>query len=69
MARQKKQTKESIPLQSEGGLDELKAKLRKKFYLLKDDALNCDTKEALLSYVSSVLGMGMGELRSKLVDL
>jgi hypothetical protein len=69
MARPKKQPAGPDPIQSEGGLDELKAKLRKKFYLLRDDEMNCATRDDLLRHVSDVLGMGMGELRSRLVDL
>jgi hypothetical protein len=62
-------TKQVAPEQQNPGLDLLKAKLRRKFALLKDDQLNFTDKEALLTHVCRVIGYGRPQLDSILVDL
>lgn len=47
----------------------LKAKLRHKYFLLRNDSLNYFTREALLNYVCRILGMNLPELEHVLEDL
>ena len=47
----------------------LKGKLRKKFYLLREEQLNYDNREQLLERVCVVLGMNRPNLDVILIDL
>jgi hypothetical protein len=49
--------------------DLLKAKLRHKYYALRDDALKQETREQLLNYVCETLGMNRPTLDNVLIDL
>jgi hypothetical protein len=51
------------------GIDLLKAKLRKKFNLLKDESLNFDDRELLLDHVCVILGMNRPQLDNMIMDL
>jgi len=57
------------PSQDEKELQLLKAKLKKKYHLLKDEDLQFDDKEALLSRVCLALGISRPNLDWVLVDL
>lgn len=52
-----------------GELNLLKAKLRKKYNLLKHEPLNYDDREELLTVVCTILGMNRPSLDVVLVDL
>lgn len=69
MANKKKQADQEQTAQAAQGLDELKAKLRKKFYLLRNDELKQDTLQALKDHVGSVNGWGKAETDHKFSDL
>lgn len=49
--------------------DTLKAKLRHKFYLLRDEPLNYDDRDQLLDAVCTILGMNRPNLDVILIDL
>ena len=53
-------------------LTDLKAKLKKKYHLLKDfnfDGYNLDTKDKMLADIGKALGFGAAEWEWKLKDL
>jgi hypothetical protein len=72
MAKQKKQAVDeqtAQAAQAAQALDELKAKLRKKYYLLRDDVLNQDDLQALKDHVGAVNGWGKAETDQRFSDL
>jgi len=64
-----KKKKEVVPDQDQGELDQLKAKLKAKYWLLRNEPLEFGTQEALLSFVSDFLGIGRPTLDNVLLDL
>ena len=50
-------------------LELIKTKLRKKYYLLKNEALDFDSRERLLEFVCKTLGVNKPTLDSVLSDL
>ena len=56
-------------LTASGNLDQLKAKLRRKYHLLRLEPLNFDDKEQLLTFVCKILGMSRPILDVVLLDL
>ena len=55
--------------QKSANLDQLKAKLRRKYHLLRLEPLNFDDKEQLLTFVCKILGMSRPILDVVLLDL
>ena len=49
--------------------DLIKAKLRAKFHLLKDEPLDITDREQLLDHVCTILGMNRPVLNNILIDL
>jgi hypothetical protein len=64
-----KKKKEVVPDQDQDQLDQLKAKLKAKYWLLRNEPLEFDTKDALLSFVSDFLGIGRPNLDVIIGDL
>ena len=50
-------------------LDELKRKLRKKYWLLRNEVLDFDSKEDLLNHCCKVLGRSRPEFEFEIQDL
>jgi hypothetical protein len=65
-AKVTKQAKEPI---KNDQLDLLKSKLRKKYHLLRNEPLNFQDKDSLLSHVCTVLGMTLPDLSFVIEDL
>lgn len=64
-----KKKKEVVLDQDQDQLDQLKAKLKAKYWLLRNEPLEFGTKEALLSFVSDFLGIGRPTLDVIISDL
>lgn len=47
----------------------LRAKMRVKYHLLKDESLNIEDRDQLLNHVCTILGMNRPQLDNVLIDL
>ena len=69
MAKEKKQQASAPAQTNQSALDVIKAKLRAKYHLLKDDPLHQNTLEDLKNHVCTVLGMNRPDLDWQMNDL
>jgi len=69
MAKKKKQEENGQVKDDLSANDLLKAKLRVKFHLLKDEPLNYADRDLLLDHVCMILGMNRPVLDNILIDL
>jgi len=67
--KQKPSATEAVATETNPGLDELKRKLRKKFWLLRNEALDFDSKEDLLNRCCVILGRSRPEFDFEIKDL
>jgi hypothetical protein len=77
MGRKKKADDTSVPFDRDHAGNEaastnlgvLKDELRAKYWLLRDEPLDFDELEALLTHVAEILGVGLPKLRHDIEDL